>query len=126
MYSAQNAIAIAVAIQEDIHKLGLGAQKLNLTSRRQDSLPKGVDYARLQAALVSAFTRESLPQMVKFVFNENLEAIAGGSNFSSICFNLIGWAERHGRLQELIAGAKKFNPTNPTLSEFVDAINVRS
>lgn len=125
MYSALDVIAIAAAIQTDVDKLGLGVHQLDLANRRQYSLPKGVDYAHFQSALIAAFTsRSAIRQMVRFVFNENLDAIADGSDLNDICFNLIDWAERSGKLQELIEGAHSYNRNNPVLSEFVGSLNL--
>ncbi len=45
-------------------------------------------------------------------------AIAGSENLSTIIFNLIGWAESTGKLEELIRGAYRQNPDNPKLIDF--------
>ena len=60
----------------------------------------GGQFKQLHDALLDAFDRSTLDQMVRFELNENLGAIAGGGNLSDIAFNLIQWAERRGRTQD--------------------------
>ncbi len=68
--------------------------------------------------------------MVRFRLDENLEAIdsgtrsanAAGANHSEVVSNLIGWAEKHGRLEELLIAARKENPGNPVLRKFDEQI----
>ena len=73
----------------------------------------------LQDALISAFDEQSLTQMVRVCLDQSLAAVAGGSNLSEIVFNLIIWAERFGRTNDLITGAATQNPCNPQLSIFI-------
>ena len=60
--------------------------------------------------------------MTRLEMNVNLDAVAGGSNFSSIAFNLIDWAQRTGRLGELIQAAVNSVPGNPALQAFVASL----
>ncbi|MEO1376651.1 MAG: SUMF1/EgtB/PvdO family nonheme iron enzyme [Cyanobacteria bacterium J06635_10] len=55
-----------------------------------------------QKVIITYFNKFELAKLVDFKLNENLDAIAGGDNFEQIVFNLIGWAQRQGKLQELI------------------------
>lgn len=71
---------------------------------------------QIHAALLSAYpSRETLAMMVRFEMDVNLNAIAGNVNQSATVFNLLNWAEARGRLDELIAAAKRDNPANPEL-----------
>ncbi|MDJ0772840.1 MAG: effector-associated domain EAD1-containing protein [Mastigocoleus sp. MO_167.B18] len=71
-------------------------------------------------ALVNAFpSYSSLEQMVSFEFNENLESIAGNGEINNVAFNLIKWAEKKERLEELIRGACEENPGNTQLKDFI-------
>jgi hypothetical protein len=73
----------------------------------------GDQYGRLCDALVDAFPRrEDLRQMVKFQLDANLESIAGSVDLKSACFDLVQWAESHGRLADLIRGACRGNLGN--------------
>jgi hypothetical protein len=78
----------------------------------------GPQFQQLQQALLRAFDEPALKQMVRFYLGEDLPAIAGGANFGDIVFNLISWAERTGRTQELVSGAAASNPHNSELKTF--------
>jgi hypothetical protein len=77
---------------------------------------------KLHSALMSAFPRHTdLARMVRFGLDENLEAIAGvagGGTLSEVTFNLIGWAEAAGRLEELVRKASKEQSRNLDLQGF--------
>lgn len=67
-------------------------------------------------ALLDAYpTRDTLRIMVRIELEESLDAITDGANQRVVVFNLITWAERSGRLDDLVAGAVKQNPGNPAL-----------
>jgi hypothetical protein len=78
----------------------------------------GSQFQQLQQGLLSAFDEPALKQMVRFHLGEELAAIAGGANLGDTVFNLISWAERNGRTQELVSGAAAGNPRNPELKTF--------
>ena len=40
--------------------------------------------------------------MVRIELNESLEAIADGANQRVVIFNLVSWAERTGRIDDLV------------------------
>jgi hypothetical protein len=70
----------------------------------------------LRDALLDAFpTRDALAQMVRFGLGENLENITGNGPLSAAVFELIKWAEAHGRTDELVRAALAANPGNPAL-----------
>jgi hypothetical protein len=86
----------------------------------------GDEFERLQAALLSAFpTRDDLALMVKDGLNENLEAIAAPASLSVAVFALIRWAQAQGRLDELVAAARKENSGNTKLSAFAEELAKR-
>jgi len=71
-------------------------------------------------ALIHAYPSEAdLAMMVRIELNETLAAVAAGSNLRVLIFNLITWAERSGRVNELVAGAVRRTPGNPMLQEYV-------
>jgi hypothetical protein len=85
---------------------------------------------QLYEALLSAFdSRDVLERMVRLDLGETLEKIATG-NLRKVVFDLLEWAEREGRMEDLIRGAYKFNPGNPQLRTFAaensDAVAVAS
>lgn len=76
----------------------------------------GKQQEQLQKALLSAFPSQlALAQMVSFELNQNLNVIAGGNNLSEVVFTLMQWAEAHGKLDELVIGARYANPGNVAL-----------
>ena len=60
--------------------------------------------------------------MVRFQMDEQLNAIAGGDNLSRVVFDLIAWAERTGRIAELIGKAQAYNPGNARLAAFARSL----
>jgi hypothetical protein len=82
----------------------------------------GRDYQQLQHALLSAFSSDTLKQMLFFELGESLETIVSGGNLADTVFGLIRWAVAQGRLDDLIAGARSFNPGNADLQAFVEQV----
>lgn len=76
----------------------------------------------LQTALLDSFTLDTMRQMARVYLDEPLESIAGGSDFAGVTFNLIAWAERNGRLRDLLDGATAAVPGNPMLQECAASI----
>lgn len=67
----------------------------------------------VQKALLSAFTdHEQLEMLVRFGLNQRLPEIAGTTDLQYSTFRVIDWAESHGELDKLIAGACRINPGN--------------
>ena len=55
--------------------------------------------------------------MVRIELDESLAEISGGAGLRVLVFNLITWAERTGRVDDLIQGALRHNPGNPALQQ---------
>jgi hypothetical protein len=89
------------------------AQQISVETGRLD----GQLISALQVALLDAFTLDTMRQMTRVYLDVPLEAIAGGSDFSGVIFNLIAWAERNGRLLDLLDGATTSVPGNGKLTE---------
>ena len=79
---------------------------------------RGAQIMQFQEALLSAYDGPGLAQMVRIRLDEDLAAVAGGANLSEMVFNLILWAERTGRTDELVVGASASNPQNALLKTF--------
>ena len=97
------------------------------TSRRASRSPaalrlSGPQVQELMASLLDAYDEGSLRQMVRFQLDEHLDLIAGGGNLAQVVFNLIAWAERTGRIAELIAKAQAYNPGNARLAAFARSL----
>lgn len=82
---------------------------LNLTLDEKQSL---------MFALTSAFTRESLAQMLYFRMDLNLDSISLTDTFSSTVEYLVRYAETHGLLVHLVTAARESNPGNIYLANF--------
>ncbi|MDJ0708456.1 MAG: effector-associated domain EAD1-containing protein [Leptolyngbyaceae cyanobacterium MO_188.B28] len=78
----------------------------------------GCQRKRLHEALINAFPRPDLTQLVSFEMNEDLDKIAGTGILSEVTFNLIRWCESKGRVKELIRGAYDRMPDDPVFKEF--------
>ncbi len=73
---------------------------------------------RICDALSYAYpTRDTLRMLLRLELDENLEEIAGGENHSVVVFNLVTWAERSGRINELITRAQRRMPGNLALQQ---------
>ncbi|KFA89873.1 SAV_2336 N-terminal domain-related protein [Archangium violaceum] len=84
----------------------------------QELILTGAQTQELQQALLSAFrSNNQLTQMVLYRLGLNLAAIVSPGPLASVVFQLIQWAEAHGRLRELVAGALVDNPGNRTLRD---------
>src|SRR3954447_8554236 len=79
---------------------------------------RGAQIMQFQEALLNAYDGPALAQMVRIRLEEDLPAIAGGINLREVVFNLILWAERTGRTEELVVGASASNPQNALLKAF--------
>ena len=75
-----------------------------------------VQEAKLHAALLSAFDEPGLRQLCRFELNVDLDQVAGGQDLRDRVYNLVMWATRTDRVADLIAGARRQNPTNVELS----------
>ncbi len=92
----------------------------DLSMTKQESKLSGNQIDELVNALIDAYSSEAdLAMMVRIELNENLAAVAAGSNLHVLIFNLITWAERSGRVNELVDGAVRRTPGNPMLQEYV-------
>jgi hypothetical protein len=83
----------------------------------------GPQFKKFHEALLAAFDQEALTQMVRMEMGVNINSVAGGSNLSAIAFNLIDWAQRTGRLSELIAAAARSSGDNPEIKTFVASLH---
>jgi hypothetical protein len=66
-------------------------------------------------ALLQGFDRDELRMMLRLQLDEDLDAVAGDDELKKVVFNLVTWAERSGRLDDLVAGALAANPQSEEL-----------
>lgn len=77
----------------------------------------GRQFAQLQGVLLQSFDRDSLRMMVRLQLDEDLDAVAGDDDLTTVVFDLITWAERTNRIRDLVNGALASNPANPELQQ---------
>jgi len=85
----------------------------------------GQQIGKLVDALLGAYpSRDDLRIMVRIELDETLAAIADGANQRVVTFNLVTWAVRSGRIDDLLAGARRHNPGNRALAALVESLQV--
>lgn len=72
----------------------------------------GVQVGDFRDALVAAFNRDELEEMLRIEMDLGLDAIVGPAPLGTTAFKLVGWAERHGRDGELLRAAYRLRPGN--------------
>src|SRR5689334_17298299 len=78
----------------------------------------------LYEALISIFpTRAALARMASFDLDLNLETIVGTGGLDEAVFQLIIWAEAHGRLSQLLAAGVATNPSNQLLQTLLQQVD---
>lgn len=72
----------------------------------------GKQHEQIYEALRQAFTEDSLKLLIRHELNSDPSSVAGGSDFNARVYHLVDWAERQQRIDDLIRGAQKQNPSN--------------
>lgn len=107
-----------------------GAWALTRTAAGEDKLPvegnspaeggpsagRGALLARLAEAIQGAYDRDELRRALRLGMNETLDALVADRSFQHQVFELIEWAERRGRLEELVACLHARNQGNKLLA----------
>lgn len=75
----------------------------------------GVKFAEIAQALADSFNSFELEQMLRQGMSLRLDRIVGGGPFDQVIFNLVSWAERHGREGELLEAAHRVKPEKDRL-----------
>ncbi len=84
----------------------------------------GKQIERFCDALVAAFDRSELEQLTRIDLEQNLEAIAGSGKLSVVVFELVTWAQRTGRVGDLLTAAQRRRPTNTALAALAQELGV--
>jgi hypothetical protein len=79
---------------------------------------RGKQVEAFQEALLGAFSRDDLEQMLKIDLEEDLDEIVKPGKRSAVVFELIGWAERETRVEDLLAAALARRPKSEALRRF--------
>lgn len=75
----------------------------------------GSQVEKIHGAILDGYNHSGLAQALRFKLNVDFEQIVTVAPFSEQVFELIAWAERQGRAEELVAAACEGNPTNARL-----------
>lgn len=75
----------------------------------------GVQVKLLQDALLDAYDRDTLRQMLRICLDLDYDSLVSDGAFANQVYELIQWAERHSRTSDLIECAQAGNPTNAQL-----------
>jgi len=71
-------------------------------------------------AILSGYrSKVQLAMMVRMELGEKLSEIADGTNLSEVVFELIDWADRTGRVHDLIGAAHRGNLNNPQIRALI-------
>ncbi len=70
---------------------------------------------QVHRALLQSFDRDELRMMLRLQLDEDLDVVAGDDELKKVVFNLVTWAERSGRLDDLVAGSLAANPQSEEL-----------
>lgn len=73
----------------------------------------------LYTILLDAFSSDELTRLVRFYLGENIDAIVQGKNQSEVVFEVMAWADRRGRIDELIAAAYGQRQNSPEFARFM-------
>ncbi len=83
------------------------------------------EVGKFQEALLSAFNRSELEQLVYLRLEVNLNDIVADGPHRQVVFDLIKWANGQGKVEALLRAAREENPGNVLLRQFDEAISVR-
>src|SRR3712207_926272 len=86
----------------------------------------GEEVSQLSSAMLSAFTRSSLEQLLRYRLDKSLEEISGGRNPAEVVVEVIRWADASGRTTELVQAAREHNPGNPELLRVAEHLGLMS
>jgi len=83
------------------------------------------EVGQFQEALVGAFNRSELAQLVYLRLEVPLNDIVADGPHRQVIFDLITWANSQGKAEALLRAAREENPGNVLLRQFDEAISVR-
>jgi hypothetical protein len=84
---------------------------------------QGTDVEKLVNAMLKAYPGKSdLEMMVEYKLNESLDKIAGGENLTMIAHNLIKWANKTGKIKDLLEAISEDRPNNSPLQNLVRSL----
>src|SRR5262249_41613982 len=87
------------------------------------TMPLNGDQAKqLQEAILSGFDRSQLEQMVLTTLDRRLDIITAPGSLETVSFELIQWAERQGRTEELIRAVRQAPRRHPQVQSVTKSL----
>ena len=85
----------------------------------------GPQLAQAQEVFLAAFSREELAQVVFFSVRRRYEEIVARGTFEDEVFELLLWADRQGKVADLVTTARSRNPSNGKLRRLAQSLGLR-
>jgi hypothetical protein len=86
----------------------------------------GAERKTLHHALMSAFDRARLTELLDFRLDERLDAVTSGGSLSEVVLSLIGWAEQQARVFQLVRAAHEEVPGNDEVTAAFELVQTRA
>lgn len=77
-----------------------------------------VQRQQIHAAFMAAFSVDDLRRLVRYALDVELDAISTG-NLEQRTFDVIDYAEKFGRLSDLVTGGVRQNPGNEKIQQLI-------
>lgn len=77
---------------------------------------------RLHAAIVNGFSADDLDVLTRLELNERLGNIVAPRTLPEIAIDLIDWADKHGRLEDLLRAIRQARPENTELQDIAASL----
>src|SRR6266516_2929962 len=87
----------------------------------------GKQREQLIDALLTAFPKhQDLEMFIDFELHEKVEHIARIGTLKETTYDIVQWVEKQSRTEELIQAARRRNPTNHALKQFISSIHFKN
>lgn len=80
----------------------------------------GIQIKRIHQALLDAFTRDEFRRLLRTEMDTDFGSLVGDQGASEQFFAIVEWADRTGRIADLLVAALITNPNNAKLSNLID------
>lgn len=104
----------------DILKLSRGSVDVAISAGPGDIVLAPEELEQLHNALVDAFDRDTLNQVVYYAVQERLEALVARGSLKSEVFNLLLWANENHKVTAIVRTARKESPGCVALQQFAE------
>jgi hypothetical protein len=77
---------------------------------------------KLHAAILSGFSGNDLEQLARFELNERLDSLVPAGALSDVVLKLIDWAEKQGRVEDLVRAVQRARPANKEIQKLAGSL----